>query len=232
MGVKLAKQVKAANLDIDVVVPVPDTSKNAALELAQELGIKYREALVKNRYVGRTFIMPGQSIRKKSIKYKLNPIRLEIEGRNVLLVDDSIVRGNTIRQIVEMVRQAGAKKVFVASCSPALKFPCVYGVDMPSKKSFIAHQLSTEEIAKLIGADHLFYQDLKDLIDAARKGNTEIKEFCTACLSGVYPTAEVTQEYLEARENGRGSKADVSVESLGEGPSDLLDEEVGQETLL
>jgi len=233
MGEKLANRIKTANLDIDVVTPVPDTSRSAALELAQVLGVKYREGLVKNRYVGRTFIMPGQSMRKKSIKYKLHPLRLEIEDKNVLLVDDSIVRGNTSRQIIEMVRNMGAKNVYFASCSPALKFPCVYGVDMPTKKAFVAHQLTTDEIGKSIGADRLFYQELDDLIDCAKRGNSEITEFCTACLSGKYPSKEITSDYLEALELGRGSRADVSSE-LGEGPDGLLVDEppVEQQTLL
>ncbi len=234
MGEKLAQQVKDANLDIDVVIPVPDSARSSALQLAQDLGIRYREGLVKNRYVGRTFIMPGQAIRKKSIKYKLHPLKLEIKGKNVLLVDDSIVRGNTSRQIIEMVRDAGANKVYFASAAPALMHPCVYGVDMPTRKAFVAHQLSTEEICKSIGADMLFYQKLEDLIECAKVGNPDIDEFCTACLSGKYPTPEVTAEYLEEVERRRGSKADVTPQQLGEGPDGLMVEEPAQaqETLL
>lgn len=234
MGAKLAKQVKEANIDIDVVVPIPDSSRSSALELAHELGIKYREGLVKNRYIGRTFIMPGQHIRKKSIKYKLHPLKLELKDKSVLLVDDSIVRGNTIRQIISMVREAGAKKVYVASAAPPLAHPCVYGVDMPTRKAFIAHQANIEQIRESIGADMLFYQTLEDLIDSARAGNPEISEFCTACLSGKYPTAEVTSEYLDRVEGSRGSNNDVSEQSLGEGPSDFLVEEPaeGQAPLL
>lgn len=234
MGEKLAEQIKAADLDIDVVVPVPDSSRSSALQLAQELGIRYREGLVKNRYVGRTFIMPGQAIRKKSIKYKLHPLKLEIKDKNVLLVDDSIVRGNTSRQIIEMVREAGAKKVYFASCAPALLHPCVYGVDMPTRKAFVANELTTEEVCKSIGADKLFYQKLEDLIESAKVGNPDIEQFCTACLDGKYPTPEVTDEFINNVEAARGSKSDVSAEQLGEGPDGLVVEEPseGQEALL
>ncbi len=206
MGIKLAQKIKDANLDIDVVVPVPDSARSSALPLAQELGVKYREGLVKNRYIGRTFIMPGQAVRKRSIHYKLNPIKLELKNRNVLLVDDSIVRGNTSRRIIEMVRQAGAKKVYFASCAPPLVSPCVYGVDMPSKKEFVAHELSVEEVAKVIGADMLFYQDMDDLLDAAKEGNPEITDFCYACMSGKYPTPEVTEELLNKADYTRSDE--------------------------
>ena len=197
MGEKLAKQIKAAKLDIDVVIPVPSTSNTAAVTLANELGVKYREGLIKNRYVGRTFIMPGQSLRQSSIRRKLNPIELEIRGKNVLLVDDSIVRGNTSRKIVEMVREHEPKKVYFASCAPALHHPCIYGIDMPSKKEFVANELTTEEIGRQIGADALFYQTLEDLIDAVREGNQKLKDFCTACFDGRYPTL-IDQETFEA----------------------------------
>ena len=205
MGESLAKKIKKANLDIDVVVPVPDSSRSAALPLAQALGVKYREGLVKNRYVGRTFIMPGQKIRKKSIHYKLNAIPLELRKRNVLLVDDSIVRGNTSKKIIEMVREAGAKKVYFASCAPPLINPCPYGVDMPSRKDFVANGLNTEEIAKFIGADMLFYQEEKDLLAAAKKGNPKVTDFCYACMGGKYPTNDITEEMLTKNEADRGS---------------------------
>ncbi len=223
MGTKLAKKVKAAKLDIDVVVPVPDSARSSAMALAQELGLKYREGLVKNRYIGRTFIMPDQEVRKKSIRYKLNPISLEIKGRNVLLVDDSIVRGNTSKKIIQMVRDAGASKVYFASAAPQLISPCVYGVDMPSKHEFVANDLSVEEVAKVIGADALFYQDLEDLVDAAKEGNPKITNFCYACMSGKYPTPEVTQELLDKAEATRGSaNAD---------PSGSLEEDVKDDQL-
>lgn len=203
MGEKLAKKIKEANIEIDVVMPVPSTSRHSAVPLAYELGVKYREGLVKNRYVGRTFIMPGQSKRQSSIRRKLNPIRLEIEGKSILLVDDSIVRGNTSRKIVQMVREMGAKKVYFASCAAPLRHPCVYGVDMPSRKEFVANSLTVEETAKALGADGLFYQDLDDLADAVREGNPQIERFCMACFDGKYPTPDVTEEVLRNAEESR-----------------------------
>lgn len=200
MGKSLAQQIKKTKLKIDVVVPIPDSSRSAALPLAQELGVDYREGLVKNRYIGRTFIMPGQTIRNKSIRYKLNPIELELKGKKVLLVDDSIVRGNTSKQIVDMVRRAGAKKVYFASCSPPLISPCVYGVDIPTRKELIASSISVNEVCKAIGADALFYQTLDDLFGAIHKGNPKIKNACMACFTGKYPTPEVTAETLAEAE--------------------------------
>ncbi|MBI5412750.1 amidophosphoribosyltransferase [Candidatus Peregrinibacteria bacterium] len=208
MGKFLAHKIKKAmaeGLKIDVVMPIPDTARSASFEIASELGLPCREGLIKNRYIGRTFIMPGQGMRKRSIKYKLNPIPLEIEGKNILLIDDSIVRGNTSRKIIEMVREAGAKKVYFASCCPPLRNPCVYGVDMPSRKDFIANNLSIEEIGKAIGADAIFYQELKDLVSAVQAGNPKIKNFCTACLGGKYPTSDITEEVLQRAELARGS---------------------------
>ena len=212
MGIKLARKIRKANLKIDVVIPVPDSARSAALSLAKELGVKYREGLVKNRYIGRTFIMPGQAIRKKSIHYKLNPIALEIKGRNVLLVDDSIVRGNTSKRIIEMVREVGAKKVYFASAAPPLVSPCPYGVDMPSKKEFVANGLTVDEICKIIGADRLFYQDTKDLLEAAKVGNPKITNFCYACMGGKYPTPEVTRRLLSKMETARGSVHEIENE--------------------
>lgn len=209
MGEKLAKQIKAAKLDIDVVIPVPSTSRHSAVPLAYELGIKYREGLIKNRYVGRTFIMPGQKQRQASIRRKLNPLQLEIKGKNVLLVDDSIVRGNTSRKIVEMVRDMGAKKVYFASCSPPLHHPCVYGIDMPSKKEFVANDLTIEETGKQIGADALFYQDMEDLVSSVKKGNLKIDRFCMACFDGEYPTKGVTAEILAEAEKSRACEQKI-----------------------
>ncbi|MDP2625067.1 MAG: amidophosphoribosyltransferase [Candidatus Peregrinibacteria bacterium] len=203
-GQSLAKKIKASKLKIDVVIPVPDSSRSAAIPLAHDLGVKYREGLVKNRYIGRTFIMPGQTIRNKSIRYKLNPIELELKGKNVLLVDDSIVRGNTSKQIVDMVRKAGAKKVYFASCSPPLISPCVYGVDIPTKKELIASYMTQDEIRDAIGADALFYQDIEDLFQSIHKGNPKIKKACMACFNGKYPTKEVTKETLAEAEQLRG----------------------------
>ncbi|MBT4384172.1 amidophosphoribosyltransferase [Candidatus Peregrinibacteria bacterium] len=205
MGEQLADQIKAANLDIDVVIPVPSTSRHSAVPLAYELGVKYREGLVKNRYVARTFIMPGQEERQNSVRRKLNPLQLEIRNKNILLVDDSIVRGNTSKKIVELVRDMGAKKVYFASCAPPLRHPCVYGIDMPSRKEFVANQLTTEETAKQIGADALFYQTLDNLHKAVSEGNPRVSTFCMACFDGNYPTDDVTEEILKAAEENRCS---------------------------
>ena len=200
MGQRLALQIQASGLEIDSIIPVPDSARPVALEVAKATGIKYREGLVKNRYVGRTFIMPGQSERQKSIRRKLNAIPLEFEGRNVLLIDDSIVRGNTIQQIVQMCRDAGAKKVYVASASPPVKYPNVYGIDMPTKHEFIANGLTVDEIRQKLGADALFYQHLDDLIWAAQEGNSKIELFDCSCFDGKYVTGSVSPEYLETLE--------------------------------
>lgn len=213
MGDALAKEIAKAKLPIDVVVPVPDTSRTAALTVAEKLGVRYREGLIKNRYIARTFIMATQEKRQKSIRQKLIPIELELRGKNVLLVDDSIVRGNTSRQIIEMVRDAGAKQVYLASASPALKHPCVYGVDMPSKKEFIANGLSVEEVKKALKADALFYLPLPDLVKACHSGNPAIPRFCTACFDGKYPTKEVTAKYLDDVEKARNTSRQVSDEA-------------------
>jgi amidophosphoribosyltransferase len=203
MGEYLAKQIKKDHLPIDVVVPIPDTSRHIALTLSHNLKVRYTEGFIKNRYIGRTFIMPNQAARKKSVRYKLNPIPLEFRNKNVLLVDDSIVRGNTSRQIVEMVREAGAKKVYFASAAPPLINPCVYGIDMPTRKDFIANQLSREEICKMIKADKLYYQKYEDLEKAAAKGNPKIKKFCWACMGGKYPAGNITEDVLDRVEQQR-----------------------------
>jgi amidophosphoribosyltransferase len=217
-GEFLAAEIKKANLPIDVVVPVPDTSRAAAITVASELGVKYREGLIKNRYIARTFIMPNQAQRKKSVRHKLSPIELEIRNRNVLLVDDSIVRGNTSRKIVEMVRAAGAKKVYFASASPPLVSPCVYGVDMPSKKEFIANNLNTAEICKQLKADALFYLPLPKLVKACQHKYSKAKKYCTACFDGKYPTKEVTAKYLAeveaAREDSQKGENDAQLTLL------------------
>ncbi len=225
LGESLARQIKNANLDIDVVVPVPDSSRSAALPLAQAIGVKYREGLVKNRYIGRTFIMPGQGIRKKSVKYKLNAIPLELRNRNVLLVDDSIVRGNTSKRIVEMVRQAGAKKVYFASTAPPLVNPCLYGVDMPSRKDFVANGLTTDEIGNFIGADKLFYQTTEDLLEAAKAGNPKITDFCYACMGGGYPTGDITEEMLDKAEQKRGGTV-TEIEDYMERGEEIRDDQM------
>jgi amidophosphoribosyltransferase len=200
MGEKLADKIlkEHPDHDIDVVIPIPDTSRSSALELANHLGVKYREGFMKNRYIGRTFIMPGQQLRKKSVRQKLNALDLEFRGKNVLLVDDSIVRGTTCEQIIEMARDAGAKNVYFASAAPAVRFPNVYGIDMPAKEEFIAHDRSTDEIAKEIGADWLVYQDIEDLVDACLEGaTTDAKRFDCSVFNGEYITKDINDEYFE-----------------------------------
>ncbi len=206
MGAKLSEQIKASGLQIDSVIPVPDSSRPVALEIAQTLGIKYREGLIKNRYVGRTFIMPGQAERKKSIRQKLNPIELEFRNRNVLLVDDSIVRGNTMKKIVQMCRHVGAKNIYIAIGAPPVENICMYGVDMPTKRELIASGLKIAEIKKVLNIDVLFYQTIDDLIETAKAGNPDIEKFCTGCFGGDYVTEEVTPEFILDIENkGRGA---------------------------
>ncbi len=199
MGEKLADKVKREwpDHDIDVVIPIPDTSRTSALQLANRLGVKFREGFMKNRYIGRTFIMPGQQMRKKSVKQKLNAIDLEFEGKNVLLVDDSVVRGTTSEQIIQMARDAGAKKVYFASAAPPVRYPNVYGIDMPAVEELIAHNRTEEEVGIAIGADKMIYQDLQDLIDAVQKGNSKIKHFDTSCFNQEYITGDIDDEYLE-----------------------------------
>jgi amidophosphoribosyltransferase len=205
MGRKLGKIIKKAKLPIDVVIPVPDSSRSAATGVSDVLGVPLREGLIKNRYVGRTFIMPNQEMRQKSVRRKLNPIPYEINKKNVLLVDDSIVRGTTSKQIIEMVRKAGAKKVYFASAAPELRFPCLYGVDIPDKKGLIANQLTLPEIAKKIGADALFYSGVEDIVAGTRTKKSTVKKFCTACFSGKYPTKGVTNDTLSKNELNYGT---------------------------
>jgi amidophosphoribosyltransferase len=209
MGVKLARKIlkQMPEHDIDVVIPIPDTSRPSAIELAFHLGVKFREGFIKNRYIGRTFIMPGQTMRKKSVRRKLNPIDIEFNGKNVLLVDDSIVRGTTSKQIIEMAREAGAKKVYIASAAPPVRYPNVYGIDMPASHELVAHGRSEEEIAEYIGADWLIYQDLEDLIDAVQKGNRRIKKFDCSCFDGNYVTNTVNEDYLDMISNLRNDSA-------------------------
>ncbi len=218
-GEKLAEKILRLrpDHDIDVVVPIPDSSRVAGQSLAYGLGVKFREGLVKNRYIGRTFIMPGQSQRKKSVRQKLNAIGLEFQGKNVLLVDDSIVRGTTCQQIIEMARDAGARKVYFASASPPVRYPNVYGIDMPSVNELIAHGHTEEEIAKLIGADWLVYQDLEDLIASSAEGSPKIKEFDCAVFTGDYVTGDVSQSYLDRIAAERNDANKIKKES-GSGP--------------
>lgn len=206
MGKMLGQKIKRewAHLDIDVVIPIPETSSDAALQIAQELGIQYRQGYVKNRYIGRTFIMPGQTQRKKSVKRKLNAIQQEFKGKNVLLVDDSIVRGTTSEQIIEMARDAGAKKVYFASAAPEVRFPNVYGIDMPSANELIAHGHDVDSICNIIGADGLIFQSLEDLITAVRSENPDIKQFETSVFDGHYVTNDIDQNYLNLLDKMRG----------------------------
>ncbi len=198
-GERLAQKVLRLrpDHDIDVVIPIPDTSRVAAQALAYSLGVKFREGLMKNRYIGRTFIMPGQKMRARSVRRKLNTIDLEFKGKNVMLVDDSIVRGTTCRQIIEMAREAGANKVYFASAAPPVRYPNVYGIDMPSAEELIAYQRTPDEIGELIGADWLVYQDLEDLVASSAEGNPEIEHFEDSVFDGVYVTGDVDQNYLD-----------------------------------
>ena len=209
MGEKLGEKIlrEWPDHDIDVIIPIPDTSRTAALQMANLLGVKFREGFIKNRYIGRTFIMPGQKMREKSVRQKLNAIGLEFEGKNVLLVDDSVVRGTTSAQIIQMARDAGAKKVYFASAAPPVRYPNVYGIDMPTASELIAHNRSVEQVRIAIGADKLIYQDLDDLIDAVRRGNSSIKHFDTSCFSNIYVTGDVSEDYLEHTEALRNDAA-------------------------
>src|SRR5690349_2492278 len=215
MGRSLADKILALGLrdEIDVVIPIPDSSRSSALEVAAKLKRQYTEGFIKNRYIGRTFIMPGQEMRRKSVRQKLNAMAIEFKGKNVLLVDDSIVRGTTSREIVQMARESGAKKVFFASAAPPVRFPNVYGIDMPTRGELIATGRTTDEIAKLIGADAVVYQDLDALIEDVRCLNPAIKQFDCSCFDGVYVTGDVSPEYLngiESRQDGESSDTRLS----------------------
>ncbi|MDA8362424.1 MAG: amidophosphoribosyltransferase [Gammaproteobacteria bacterium] len=205
MGEKLARKIlrEWPDHDIDVVIPIPDTSRTAALQMAYAMDLKYREGFIKNRYIGRTFIMPAQAQRRKSVRQKLNAIDLEFRGKNVLLVDDSIVRGTTSKQIIQMAREAGANKVYFASAAPPVRYPNVYGIDMPSVHELVANGRDDAQIAEVIGADRLIFQDLADLIAAAHEGNSQITQFDTSCFSGEYVTGDVSQDYLDRLERMR-----------------------------
>lgn len=221
MGRSLAEKIKRERpeLEIDVVIPIPDTSRPSAVEVAQVLGVKYREGFIKNRYIGRTFIMPGQEQRRKSVRQKLNAMAIEFKGKNVLLVDDSIVRGTTSKEIVQMARDCGAKKVYFASAAPPVRFPNVYGIDMPSRHELIATGRDAAQIAEAIGADAVIYQDLPDLIEDIRACNPAIKSFDASCFDGIYITGGVSDEYLAGIEANRndGETAGGSGNSEEEG---------------
>ena len=216
LGEALAKRVISTvpPHEIDVVIPIPESSRPSAAQLAQLLGLPYREGFVKNRYVGRTFIMPGQAVRKKSVRQKLNVIASEFKGRNVLLVDDSIVRGTTSREIVQMARDAGARKVYMASAAPPVRYPNVYGIDMPTSSELVAHNRSVEEIREIIGCDALIYQDVDGMKRAIGSLNTQISGFDASCFDGVYVTGDVTlddiQRLNETRVGGEENQDDAS----------------------
>jgi amidophosphoribosyltransferase len=222
MGDKLADKIRRVwpDHDIDVVIPIPDTSRTSALQLANNLGVKYREGFIKNRYIGRTFIMPGQQQRKKSVRQKLNAIDLEFRDKNVLLVDDSIVRGTTSSQIIDMARDAGASKVYFASAAPPVRYQNVYGIDMPSSDELIAAGRTEEEVGAAIGADWLLFQDLEDLVKAVGKGNSNIRRFDDSVFTGEYVTGDVSGDYLsdlqtlrnDAAKKGRRDKDDEVID--------------------
>jgi len=214
MGELLAKRISAEYPDheIEAVIPVPDSGRIAALDLAKYLGVPYREGFVKNRYIGRTFLMPGQSVRQDSVRKKLNTIEGEFNDKIVLIVDDSIVRGNTSRRIVQMARDAGAKKVYFASCSPPIIHPNVYGIDMPAKTEYVAYNRSNDEICTAIGADLLFYQKLDDLVEACLSvGDNNLASFDCSCFNGIYVTGGITEDYLQKIERTRNDKAKTSI---------------------
>ena len=218
MGERLAIKIKSEwqYEEIDVVMPIPDTSRTSALQVANELNLKYREGFIRNRYIARTFIMPGQKQRKKSVRQKLSAIELEFKDKNVLLVDDSIVRGTTSQEIVQMARAAGAKKVFFASAAPPVRYPNVYGIDMASKNEFVAHNKTTEEVCQTIGADKLIYQNLDDLIWSVQQGNPNIKSFDCSCFDGNYLTKDIDEPYLnnlEAQRSDNAKLGNISNES-------------------
>ena len=214
MGERLAKKIIRTNPGhkIDVVIPIPDTSRQSAQALAETLGLKVREGFMKNRYIGRTFIMPGQKERKKSVRQKLSPVKLEFAGKNVLLVDDSIVRGTTSQEIIQMARDAGAKKVFIASAAPGVRYPNVYGIDMPSASELIAHDRTDQEVERLIGADWLIYQDLEDLVASASEGNKNINNFECSVFDGNYVTGDISSDYLQRLDAMRNDSAKTQSE--------------------
>src|SRR5512134_1602702 len=217
MGEKLAAKILRVrpDHDIDVVIPIPDTSRTAAMQVAQGLGVKYREGFIKNRYIGRTFIMPEQSARTASVRKKLNAISLEFAGKNVMLVDDSVVRGTTSQQIIDMAREAGAKRVYFASAAPPVRYPNVYGIDMPAASELVAAGRTEDEVARIIGADWLIYQDLEDLVHAVQHHDAEVTEFDTSCFSGEYVTGDITPEYLARLQAERSDLAKAERNATG-----------------
>jgi amidophosphoribosyltransferase len=230
MGESLAEKIQRQyrHLDIDVVIPIPDSSRPSAMELSKHLNLPYREGFIKNRYIGRTFIMPGQGMRRKSVRQKLNSISMEFRGKNVLLVDDSVVRGNTSREIVQMARESGARKVFFASAAPPVRYANVYGIDMPTREELIACGRTEAEIAREIGCDELIYQDLDALREDVRSVNPSVVNFEDSCFSGVYVTGDVTREYLDGVEAQRRDVTKMA-DMMAEAESAQLD--LGLETV-
>ncbi len=222
MGSALARKIQRdwKEHDIDVVIPIPDTSRVAGAQMAQDLGVPYREAFIKNRYIGRTFIMPGQQLRKKSVRQKLNPIDIEFKGKNVMLVDDSIVRGTTSKEIIQMARESGARKVYFASAAPPVRYPNVYGIDMPTSSELVAHGRTVEQLEKMLGADRLVFQDLADLEEAVRVGNPNIKRFDSSVFTGEYVTQDIDDAYLNQLELFR---SDAAKEARRRGSSTVID---------
>jgi amidophosphoribosyltransferase len=225
LGEALAHLVRERNLEPDVVVPVPDSARAAALECARVMGVKYREGLLKNRYIGRTFIMPGQANRVRNVRAKLTVLPMEVEGKKVLLVDDSIVRGTTTREVIRMVRDAGAREVYLAVSAPPIRHPCVYGIDMQTRNEFIARRLADErKIAEAIDADALVYMTIPLMVRAVKGPTQKIRRFCMACMDGEYPTGDVTPEVLRtieaerSRESRRQDGKPVGWGAAGEGP--------------
>jgi amidophosphoribosyltransferase len=231
MGEFLAKKMKSTmpHVGIDVVIPIPDSSRPSAQEMALRLGLPYREGFVKNRYIGRTFIMPGQSLRKKSVRQKLNTIPQEFKGKSVLLVDDSIVRGTTSKEIINMAREAGAARVYMASAAPPVRYPNVYGIDMPTRGELIANGRNEAEICREIGADGLLYQSLDDLKASVREINPTTQFFETSCFDGCYITGDITAEYLSGVENQFGDRNFGGATEIGEGAGQLDLNLIGQE---
>jgi amidophosphoribosyltransferase len=229
MGETLADKVLKdfADHDIDVVMPIPDTSRTSALQMAHRLGVKFREGFIKNRYIGRTFIMPGQTMRKKSVRQKLNPIDLEFRGKNVMLVDDSIVRGTTCKEIVQMARDAGARKVYFASAAPPVRYPNVYGIDMPSAEELIAHDRTVEEIRELIGADWLLYQNLEDLITSVSDVNSDIDGWECSVFTGEYVTGDIDRAYLDRldRQRNDSTRSGIVKNDTENGSIDMYNDE-------
>lgn len=233
MGEFLADKIKRTHphLEIDAIVPVPDSARPSAVAMAKRLGVEYREGFVKNRYIGRTFIMPGQAVRQKSVRQKLNAISQEFRGKNIMIVDDSVVRGTTSREIINMAREVGAKKVYLASAAPPVRYANVYGIDMPTRSELIAADRDENEVGRLLGADALIYQDLEDLKRAVRSVNPSLHEFEASCFDGIYITGDVTTEYLSGVEAQRASPRKTLSEQEAQLDLNLNTEDEDEETV-